>query len=160
MKGIEKEEGHYINWYKQAYEKVYVGVNNPDLIIHTKKEIKKAISLTRPRPSSWTRANSGMNDDSNVSQIQKTSQKRPATSRNTLWMVSTGSWPPTSPSARTGYDLVLSERHLNDGTELGNWIRLNKKIIESAGAKIRYDFMQTSWKKLSRTNLLSKVKSN
>lgn len=44
MKGIEKEEGLYINRYKQAYDKVYVGVNNPDLIIHTKKDIKRAIS--------------------------------------------------------------------------------------------------------------------
>lgn len=49
VKGLEKEESLFINWYKQAYQIVYEGVNNPDLIVHTKKDIKRAISLTRPK---------------------------------------------------------------------------------------------------------------
>lgn len=66
VKGIEKEEGNYINKYKQAYEKVYLGVSNPDLIVHIKKDIKRAISNTRPRPSSKIKI-SKMNDDSYAS---------------------------------------------------------------------------------------------
>ena len=34
----------FINKYKQAFDQVYVGVNNPDLIQHNKKEIKRAIN--------------------------------------------------------------------------------------------------------------------
>lgn len=69
VKGIEKEEGTYINWYKQAYEKVYVGVNNPDLIIHTKKEIKRAIGHTWPKSSSWIKMNTINHNESNTSHL-------------------------------------------------------------------------------------------
>jgi hypothetical protein len=37
--GLEKEEGIYINKYKQAFEKVYVAAKNPDQIHIRRKEI-------------------------------------------------------------------------------------------------------------------------
>jgi hypothetical protein len=41
---MEKDDALFINRYKQAYGVVYEGVNNPDILVHTKKDIKRAIS--------------------------------------------------------------------------------------------------------------------
>jgi hypothetical protein len=49
---MEKEDVNFINRYKQAFNQVFIGMSNPDILVKEKKEIKRSINQIRPKSRS------------------------------------------------------------------------------------------------------------